>query len=81
MMAGNFAENMMKMRNALHWSMKDLAEESSIPQAKIFRIEHGSRIYLEEAIAIAKAFGVTVNFMLVDHEDSEITSRIKMKKS
>jgi transcriptional regulator with XRE-family HTH domain len=76
----NIVENMMKMREALHWSRPDLAKETGITAAKLFRIEHGSRIYLDEAIQIAKAFGVTVDFMLNNHGAAEITSKIKLLK-
>lgn len=77
------ADNMKKVREALHWSQRDLSDATGITQQKVSRLERGADANQYELLAIAGAFKVTVDFLLTNHGDGSdiiITSRIRLKK-
>ena len=59
-------ERIRRRRMALGWNQGRLAEEAQMPQGHISRFEHGQYVAInpEEFLAIAKALGVTSDWLL-----------------
>lgn len=78
----NLAQRLRELRARHDWSLQDLAERSGVHYVTIHRVEKGStRISFPIIIALAKAFGVSSDYLLglsdedatkkSEHEDVE----------
>ncbi len=66
-------ERIRRRRMALGWNQGRLAEEAQMPQGHISRFEHGQYVTInpEKLVAIAKALGVTTDWLLGLTSESE----------
>lgn len=65
-----FAGNLIRLRTAAEWTQADLAERINYSDKSVSKWERADALPdLTVAKAIADQFGVTVDYMLVPHED------------
>ena len=70
-----FGDRLIRAREQRGWTQQELAARAGIRYETISRIEHGAhkepRVYV--AVALAKALGTTVDYLVGMYEDDEHT--------